>query len=92
MSCVRQNSPYVKYLNIKFGLNLPEERGIDIYDTTKTPRQIIEELEKPLALCAYCPSKFTLVDDYAWKQVSKNTCKADVMWNISAISDKLSSQ
>lgn len=76
------DSLYMDYFNKKFGDILPDEAGIDIYDEDLKPIQLIHALEKPMELCRYCAAKYTLVDTFAWKQVSEHTVKEDILYSL----------
>jgi len=74
------DSLYVKYFNDYFGNILPEEKGIDIYNSELTGLKLVHMLEEPLELCAYCASKYTLVDLYSWKKIGLNPVKEDILY------------
>lgn len=65
------DSFYTGYLNQKFGLDLPEVKGFDIYSAGMTPLELVHQLEKPIELCAYCANKLTQMELFEWKQLSE---------------------
>ncbi len=73
------DSLFTGYFNAKFGDILPETEGYDIYDKSLDSLELIHALEQPMALCAYCGSKYTLVDSYEWRQADKNVEKEDIL-------------
>lgn len=55
-----EHALYIEYFNKKFGLDLPDNAGINIYDPSLTGERLMRELEKPLDLCAWCVSGLVL--------------------------------
>lgn len=76
------DSLYTDYFNKHFGKILPENAGIDLYDKNLTGLELMHRLEQPMELCAYCATKYTLVDLFDWKQVTGQTSKEDILYHI----------
>jgi hypothetical protein len=76
------DSLYTDYFNKRFGKTLPENAGINIYDKNLTGLELVHRLEQPMELCAYCATKYTLVDLFDWKQVTDQTSKDDILYQI----------
>lgn len=74
------NALYMHYFNAKYGKTFPETCGYDIYDESRTALELIHLLEQPMDLCRYCVSKYTLIDTYEWKQITKKTKKEDILY------------
>lgn len=73
------DSLYVHYFNQRFGKILPETEGYNIYDEDLDPLKLVHMLEQPMELCAYCGAKYTLVDTFEWKQITKYSKKEDIL-------------
>lgn len=69
---------FVGYFNQKYDTAFPDAEGIDIYDETLGPLELVQRLDQPLELCRYCGSKYAS-NTFKWKQFSANTKKEDIL-------------
>ncbi len=75
------DSMTIDYTNRFFNIDIPEPDCIDIFDDTISASDIMEFLEKPMEICAYCANKQTIIEQYQWRRIDPNIKKEDYLWN-----------
>ncbi len=73
---------YADKLNARFGTDLPEYTGIDLFDPSLTGEALIKKLRESLPLCAYCYLDEEKLRFYPWAQSKNgNDEETDYFWD-----------